>query len=82
MAPSLQNACYRLGKNSKRGRLALVQDREGTLTTVENVGENAIHHDLLEIVFEDGDVLKEYDLDSIRLRVRLSPGLQRQDVAR
>ena len=69
-------------KNSKRGRLALVQDREGTLTTVENVGENATHHDLLEIVFEDGDVVKEYDLDSIRLRARLSPGLQRQDVAR
>jgi len=36
----------------------------------------------LEIVFEDGDVVKEYDLDSIRLRARLSPGLQRQDVAR
>ncbi len=56
------------GKNSKHGRLALLQDEAGRLATLENVADAGVQGDLLQVVFEDGKVLKEYDLDSVRQR--------------
>src|SRR6516162_7327285 len=65
-------------KNSKHGRLALVQNENGDLRTIENVGECGLQHDLLQVVFENGDVVMEYSLDSIRARARLTPKQQSQ----
>jgi nicotinamide phosphoribosyltransferase len=63
------------GKNSKHGRLALLESEPGVFETVENVGESAlITEDRLVTVFEDGEVRKEYDLDSIRQRAEVLVG--------
>jgi nicotinamide phosphoribosyltransferase len=49
------------GKRSKAGRLSLVQ-REGKLVTVE--GEQP--DDLLEPVFENGEILRRFTLEEVR----------------
>ncbi len=59
------------GKNSKHGRLALVQTTPGTFHTVENVDTSAASDDRLATVFENGEIKKEYDFDSIRQRADL-----------
>ncbi len=59
------------GKNSKHGRLSLVQTTPGTFHTVENVDTSAASDDRLETVFEKGEIKKEYDFDSIRQRADL-----------
>ena len=59
------------GKNSKHGRLALVQTPNG-LQTRENVSENDATDDELLTVFENGECVREYDLESIRGRAELS----------
>ena len=57
------------GKNSKHGRLALVQTTPGTFHTVENVDTAASGgEDRLVTLFEDGEIKQEYDFDSIRQR--------------
>ena len=63
-----------LEKISKHGRLALTRNSTGELTTLENVGEHGVQNDLLEVVFENGDVVREHDLDAIRERAHLGPG--------
>ena len=59
------------GKNSKHGRLALVKDELGGFTTLEDVNEAGVQADVLQVVFENGKVVKEYDLESIRCRAGL-----------
>jgi archaellum component FlaG (FlaF/FlaG flagellin family) len=55
--------------------LALLESEPGVFETVENVGESAlITEDRLVTVFEDGEVRKEYDLDSIRQRAEVLVG--------
>jgi nicotinamide phosphoribosyltransferase len=61
------------GKNSKHGRLALVRKGNG-FHTQENVGEHDHVSDELETVFENGEIVQEYDLESIRHRAELAPG--------
>jgi nicotinamide phosphoribosyltransferase len=58
------------GKVSKAGRLDLIRDQAGNWATV--VLGNAEHHLLtvMNKVFENGEVLKEYSLDEIRTRAK------------
>lgn len=62
------------GKNSKRGRLDLVRDENGKFQTVRlpNVETIALPNSLMQTVFENGAVLIDETLDSIRRRVALS----------
>ena len=56
------------GKHSKRGKLALIRNSEGILTTVpatENMDS------LLQPVFENGSVLRTFSLSEIRQRAGL-----------
>ncbi len=60
------------GKNSKRGKLLLAEIVPGQFRTVENLqGDAQTSEDRLEIVFENGEVIKEYELDSIRQRAEI-----------
>ena len=61
------------GKNSKHGRLALVQTTPGAYHTVENVESASGQEDRLGTVFENGEIVKEYDFDSIRERADRCP---------
>ena len=59
------------GKNSKRGRLALVRTFEGIKTIQEkDLGYVNLPNELVE-AFRDGKVLKEYDFESIRERAKI-----------
>lgn len=53
------------GKKSKKGRLALVQNAYGEYHTIrqEYLGDLV---DLLEVVYENGEIKKEYDFETIR----------------
>jgi len=63
------------GKNSKHGRLALVESEPGVFRTIENVTDASLdREDRLVTVFENGEVLQEYDLDSIRRRAEVLVG--------
>jgi nicotinamide phosphoribosyltransferase len=63
------------GKNSKHGRLALVEPEHGEFHTMENVASDALNNeDRLVTVFENGSITKEYDLDSIRQRAEVFEG--------
>ena len=55
------------GKDSKRGKLALVRTASG-LETVHCPGNCEMNGDLLEVVFRDGEVLRHQTLDDIRTR--------------
>jgi nicotinamide phosphoribosyltransferase len=60
------------GKNSKHGRLALVQSESG-FHTVENVSEkHGVETDELVTVFENGDITMEYELESIRRKAEVT----------
>jgi nicotinamide phosphoribosyltransferase len=64
------------GKNSKHGRLALVESEPGEFHTMENVhGAQLDNEDRLVTVFENGKVLVNYDLDSIRDRAQILMGV-------
>jgi nicotinamide phosphoribosyltransferase len=64
------------GKNSKHGRLALVEADRGEFHTMENVqGAELENEDRLVTVFENGKVLVNYDLDSIRERAQVLLGI-------
>lgn len=56
------------GKKSKAGRMKLVK-RDGQFETLLNPVEN-MEVDLLETVFKDGELVKEYSLDEIRERAK------------
>ena len=58
------------GKNSKRGRLDLVLDENGEYKTVkiEDAKINSAENSQLQIVFEDGELLIDDNLDTIRKR--------------
>jgi len=60
------------GKNSKRGRLLLVEPKPGEFHTIEHAqsGERD-NEDRLVPVFENGKILVRYDLDSIRERAQV-----------
>jgi hypothetical protein len=64
------------GKNSKHGRLALVEAEPGQFHTMENVQAAELdNEDQLVTVFENGKVLVNYDLDSIRQRAQVLLGI-------
>lgn len=56
------------GKDSKRGRLALVETLTGFETVVE--GSKWYDRDVLEVVFENGKLVKEYTLAQVRENVK------------
>jgi len=60
------------GKNSKKGRLALVAPKPGDFQTIEEVsGDTFEAEDQLLTVFENGEVKREWGLDEIRKRAEL-----------
>ena len=59
-----------LSKASKRGRLALVKDGE-TFVTVREDELNG-RKDYLELVFENGQMIKEYSFEEVRKNSRLT----------
>ena len=57
------------GKVSKKGRLDLIKTAEGEYKTVSisHLPENTYHKDsVLNLVFENGKIIKEYTLDEVR----------------
>jgi nicotinamide phosphoribosyltransferase len=58
------------GKNSKHGRLALVEGGPGEFSTIENAQETDPEEDRLVTVFENGKILVSYDLNAVRERTR------------
>ncbi|WP_314011218.1 nicotinate phosphoribosyltransferase [Pseudostreptobacillus hongkongensis] len=64
------------GKVSKKGRLDLIRDESGNILTVNisNLKENEYHKDsILNLVYENGEILKEYTLDEVRENENLFP---------
>ena len=62
------------GKLSKKGRLDLIRISDCELETVNisNLNKDEYHPDsVLEVVFENGKILKEYTLDEIRKNEKL-----------
>ena len=60
------------GKNSKKGRMALVEPKPGDFQTIEEVNGDAFEaEDRLVTVFENGEVKQEWGLDEIRQRAEL-----------
>lgn len=55
-----------LNKSSKAGRLMLVKKIGGEFTTVQEDGGMSPRADLLETVFENGELVKEYTFDEVR----------------
>ena len=53
-----------MGKESKKGRVTLYQNEDGFFTDVEGASDNEV----LETVFENGKIIKEYSFDEIRER--------------
>jgi nicotinamide phosphoribosyltransferase len=58
------------GKVSKAGRLDLVRDSSGNYQTVALDDADAIPGSVMEVVYENGEVLKEYTFDEIRARAK------------
>lgn len=54
------------GKNSKRGRLGLYYNADDNWTT----DEEGLAHDLLELVYENGSLVRNEGIDEIRARAR------------
>ena len=64
------------GKNSKHGRLALVEPEPGRFHTMGDIqGTELENEDRLVTVFENGKMLVSYDLDSIRERAQVLLGV-------
>ena len=55
------------GKRSKKGRLAVIKDNTGKFKTIRE-GDLGNRINLLETVFEDGQLKKEHDFEEVRLR--------------
>ncbi len=65
-----------MGKYSKHGKLALVETQPGEFHTIQNVnGRELEDEDRLVPVFENGEILVSYDLDSIRERAQVVPAV-------
>jgi nicotinamide phosphoribosyltransferase len=65
-------------KHSKHGRLALVEAEPGKFRTMENVqGAELKNEDRLITVFENGKIMVNYDLNSVRQRAEVLLGLPR-----
>ena len=63
-------------KHSKHGRLALVQAEPGKFRTMENVqGAELKNQDRLVTVFENGKIMVNYDLNSVRQRAEVLLGV-------
>ncbi|XP_071514858.1 nicotinamide phosphoribosyltransferase-like [Panulirus ornatus] len=60
------------GKNSKRGRLTLQREDDGTYTTIES-GKGDPSKDLLVTVFENGEMVKDYTFQEIQQRAEIKP---------
>lgn len=52
-----------MGKESKKGRVTLYQNDEGYFTDIEGRTDAT---EVLEVVFENGKIVKEYDFDEVR----------------
>jgi nicotinamide phosphoribosyltransferase len=64
------------GKNSKHGRMALVESEPGRFHSIENVqGAEFENQDCLVPIFENGKILLNHDLDSIRERAEVHFGV-------
>ena len=50
-----------------------MQSENAEFTTLENLPDGDLVEDHLRLVFENGDVIADYDLDSIRQRTHLTP---------
>jgi nicotinamide phosphoribosyltransferase len=60
------------GKNSKHGKLLLSEVHPGEFHTTENVqGDSQYSAGRLQVVFENGELAEEQDLDSIRARAEI-----------
>ena len=53
-------------KTSKRGRLALTWDKTAGYITHENVDDAGVEGDLLETVFENGEILRVQSMEDVR----------------
>ncbi|XP_045113235.1 nicotinamide phosphoribosyltransferase-like [Portunus trituberculatus] len=60
------------GKTSKKGRLSLIHTADGSFSTVR-AEEADPKLNLLVPVFENGELLRDYTLEEIRMRAELSP---------
>jgi len=60
------------GKQSKKGRLRLVKDRAGKITTLTE-GQGDDKDDMLVTVFENGALVQEFTWDDIKKRAELAP---------
>jgi nicotinamide phosphoribosyltransferase len=58
------------GKVSKAGRLDLIRDISGNYQTIALGSEEFAPDSVMAIVFEDGEVLKEYNFDEVRATAR------------
>lgn len=58
------------GKVSKAGRLDLIKDRSGNYQTVVLGGADAALGSVMQLVFEDGEVLVDDTFDAIRARAK------------
>ena len=62
---SIQKDPLDKSKISKKGRLAVIQDVNGDLQTIQEVTGN-IDKDLLEPVFLNGELLKDLNFETVR----------------
>jgi nicotinamide phosphoribosyltransferase len=56
-------------KASKAGKFSLIQNKDGTFNTIPELSND--DQDLLEVVFENGKIVKEYTFDEIRQRAAI-----------
>lgn len=56
-----------IGKRSKKGRMKLIKDGEGFKT----VREEEPGEDILQVVFENGELVKEYTLEEVRANAEI-----------
>lgn len=61
-----------MGKRSKKGRLTVVKSEVGEFMTIRVEDVNSSHTEIMETIWENGVLLKEYTLDEIRARANSS----------
>ncbi|XP_060577415.1 LOW QUALITY PROTEIN: nicotinamide phosphoribosyltransferase-like [Ruditapes philippinarum] len=65
------------GKKSKKGRLTLEKTKDGNFVTVEE-GAGDVKKDILETVFENGKLLKDFSFDEVRANAEIDLVNQRK----
>ncbi|XP_045165055.2 nicotinamide phosphoribosyltransferase-like [Mercenaria mercenaria] len=65
------------GKESKKGRLTLEKQADGKFVTVQQ-GAGDVKKDILETVFENGKLLKDFSFDEVRKNAELELVIQRK----